>query len=212
MMEALKKYMNNFVPLSDEDWQEMMPLFKMSSYQKGEIIYGSSDIPNEVNFIIEGIVRSYKLEENGKDFTWSFYFLSDEVSSHHMISDVCVVDYASFIRETSAELAFEVLEDCTVMTITKESLLNLYASDLKWQMFATKIAEDAYCATRDRTMTLLTKSAKERLEILEETFPAIFSRVSQQHIASYLGITRQTLNRLRREESNLLDKISNYLR
>ena len=49
----------------------------------------------------------------------------------------------------------------------------------------------------------LAKSAKDRLEILEEYFPDIFKRVSQQHISSYLGITRQSLNRLRREKNNL---------
>jgi len=199
-MYKLKNYINSFIALSEEDWMEMMGLFKSYSYKKGEFIYGSSDIPSEVNFIVKGVVRSFKMEEDGKDFTWAFYYLNDEVMEHRMISDVCVVDYASFLRNESAELAFEVMEDCTVMTITKADLFKLYASDDKWQMFARKIAEDAYCATRDRTLTLLTKSAKERLEILEEYFPDIFNRVSQQHVASYLGITRQSLNRLRRDK------------
>ena len=198
-MYKLKNYINSFIALSEEDWMEMMTLFKSYSYKKGEFIYGSSDIPAEVNFIVKGVVRSFKMEEDGKDFTWAFYYLNDEVMEHRMISDVCVVDYASFLRNESAELAFEVMEDCTVMTITKKDLFELYESDDKWQIFARKIAEDAYCATRDRTLTLLTKSAKERLEILEEYFPDIFKQVSQQHISSYLGITRQSLNRLRRD-------------
>ncbi len=198
-MHRLKNYINSSIPLNDEDWMEMMRLFKPNSYKKGEFIYGSSDIPAEINFIIDGVVRSFKMEEDGKDFTWAFYYLNDEVMEHRMISDVCIVDYASFLRNESAELAFEVMEDCTLMTISKKELFRLYESDDKWQIFARKIAEDAYCATRDRTLTLLTKSAKERLEILEEYFPDIFTRVSQQHIASYLGITRQSLNRLRRE-------------
>jgi len=198
-MYKLKNYINSFIALSEEDWMEMMGLFKSYSYKKGEFIYGSSDIPAEVNFIVKGVVRSFKMEEDGRDFTWAFYYLNDEVMEHRMISDVCVVDYASFLRNESAELAFEVMEDCTVMTITKKDLFELYASDDKWQMFARKIAEDAYCATRDRTLTLLTKSAKERLEILEAYFPDIFKRVSQQHISSYLGITRQSLNRLRKD-------------
>ena len=199
-MHKLKNYINSFIYLSEDEWMEMMALFKSYSYKKGEFIYGSSDIPAEINFIVKGIVRSFKMEDDGKDFTWAFYYLNDEVMEHRMISDVCVVDYASFLRNESAELAFEVMEDCMVMTITKEDLFELYATDDKWQMFARKIAEDAYCATRDRTLTLLTKNAKERLEILEEYFPDIFKRVSQQHIASYLGITRQSLNRLRRDK------------
>ena len=198
-MQKLKNYINSFILLKEEDWRAMMMLFKSYSYKKGEFIYGSSDVPAEVNFIIKGVVRSFKMEEDGKDFTWAFYYLNDEVMEHRMIADVCVVDYASFLRNESAELAFEVMEDCTVMTITKKDLFELYESDDKWQMFARKIAEDAYCATRDRTLTLLTKNAKERLEILEAYFPDIFKRVSQQHIASYLGITRQSLNRLRRD-------------
>jgi len=201
-MQKLKAYINSFIPLKEDDWMEMMMLFTSYSYRKGEFIYGSSDIPAEVNFIVEGVVRSFKMEDDGKDFTWAFYYLNDEVLEHRMISDVCVVDYASFLRNESAELAFEVMEDCTVMTITKKDLFELYESDDKWQMFARKIAEDAYCATRDRTLTLLTKSAKERLEILEDYFPDIFKRVSQQHIASYLGITRQSLNRLRRDRES----------
>ena len=198
-MQTLKGYINSFIPLKDEDWMEMMQLFKPYSYKKGEFIYGASDIPAEINFIVEGVVRSFKMEDDGRDFTWAFYYLNDEVMEHRMISDVCVVDYASFLRNQSAELAFEVMEDCTLMTITKADLFKLYESDDKWQMFARKVAEDAYCSTRDRTLTLLTKSAKERLAILEAYFPDIFTRVSQQHIASYLGITRQSLNRLRRE-------------
>jgi CRP-like cAMP-binding protein len=197
-MHKLKNYINSFIALSEEDWMQMVKFFKPYSYKKGEFIYGSSDIPTEVNFIVKGVVRSFKMEEDGKDFTWAFYYLNDEVLEHRMISDVCVVDYASFLRNESAELAFEVMENCTLMTITKKDLFELYSSDDKWQMFARKIAEDAYCATRDRTLTLLTKNAKERLKILESYFPDIFKRVSQQHIASYLGITRQSLNRLRR--------------
>ena len=113
-MQKLKIYINNFIALKDDDWIETMGLFKSYSYKKGEFIYGSSDIFSEINFIIKGVVRSFKMEEEGKDFTWAFYYFNDEVMNHRMISDVYVVDYASFIRGKSAELAFEVMEDCTL--------------------------------------------------------------------------------------------------
>ena len=62
-MQTLKGYINSFIPLNDGDWMEMMELFKPYSYQKGEFIYGSSDIPAEINFIVKGVVRSFKMEE-----------------------------------------------------------------------------------------------------------------------------------------------------
>ena len=203
-MEKLKEYIYNIIPMSDEDWMEMSQLFTMQSFKKGEVLYDMYDIPDRVSFIYEGIVRSYKLEENGKDFTWSFYWLSDITTAERMISDVCVVDYANFVREKPAELVFEALEDCKVVSITKEDLFNLYKTDNKWHDFAWKVAEDAYFATRDRTLTMLTKSAKERLEVLLTIFPTIFEKVPHYHIASYLGIAGPSLSRLRKEvDTNL---------
>ena len=76
--------------LKDSNWIEMMKLFKPYSYKNGEFIYGSSDIPAEINFITSGVVRSFKMEENGRDFTWAFYYLNDEVMEHRMIADVCM--------------------------------------------------------------------------------------------------------------------------
>jgi CRP-like cAMP-binding protein len=125
--------------------------------------------------------------------------------SHRMLMDIAVVDYVSFTQNTPEELAFEVLVDATLMKIAKTDLLALYDSSIKWQKFATKMAEDSYAIMRERTFNLLTKSAKERLELLIGYFPGVFEkRVSVEHIASYLGITRQSLNRLQREREHLL--------
>jgi CRP-like cAMP-binding protein len=119
--------------------------------------------------------------------------------------DITVVDYVSFTQNTPEELAFEVLVDATLVKIEKEILLALYESSIKWQRFATKMAEDSYAIMRERTFNLLTKSAKERLELLIGYFPGVFEKnVSVEHIASYLGITRQSLNRLQREREHLL--------
>jgi CRP-like cAMP-binding protein len=124
---------------------------------------------------------------------------------HRMLMDIAVVDYVSFTRNVPEELAFEVLVDATLVKIEKNDLLALYESSIKWQKFATKMAEDSYAIMRERTFNLLTKSAKERLELLIEYFPGVFEKdVSVEHIASYLGITRQSLNRLQREREHLL--------
>ena len=118
---------------------------------------------------------------------------------YRMLMDIAVVDYVSFTHDTPEELAFEVLIDATLMKVEKKDLLALYDSSPKWQKFATKMAEDSYAVMRERTFNLLTKNAKERLEILQEYFPGVFEKdVDLEHIASYLGITRQSLNRLRR--------------
>ena len=204
-MQELKEYINHFIELDEEEWQKFSSLFTKVHYRKGEHIYGDSEVSEYLYFITDGIVRSYKLEEDGKDFTWTFHCLDMDSLSHRMLMDIAVVDYVSFTQNTPEELAFEVLVDATLMKIAKTDLLALYDSSIKWQKFATKMAEDSYAIMRERTFNLLTKSAKERLELLIGYFPGVFEkRVSVEHIASYLGITRQSLNRLQREREHLL--------
>jgi CRP-like cAMP-binding protein len=206
-MQALRDYINHFTQLNDEEWQELSSLFKKVTYKKGEHIYGDTEISECLYFITDGIVRSYKLELDGKDFTWTFHCLNMDTLSHRMLMDIAVVDYVSFTQGVPEELAFEVLIDATLMKINKKDLLTLYESSPKWQKFATKMAEDSYAIMRERTFNLLTKSAKERLDILEEYFPGVFMKnVLVDHIASYLGITRQSLSRLQREKENELSQ------
>lgn len=199
-MEELKEYICHFVDLSDSEWQELTTLFTPVTYEKGEHIYGKTEKSEALYFITDGIVRSYKLEENGKDFTWTFHCLNMDTIDHRMLMDVVVVDYVSFTKNVPEELAFEALEDTTLMKINKSDLLALYASSAKWQKFATTMAEDSYAVMRERTFNLLTKNAKERLERLIQYYPGIFEKnVKMEHLASYLGITRQALNRLQRD-------------
>lgn len=202
-MQELKQYINHFIELDEKEWEELSSLFTEVAYKKGEHIYGNSEVSECLYFITDGIVRSYKLEEDGKDFTWTFHCLDMESLSHRMLMDVAVVDYVSFTQGTPEELAFEVLVDATLMKISKKDLLELYESSPKWQKFATKMAEDSYAIMRERTFNLLTKSAKERLNLLVSYFPGVFMKnVSVDHIASYLGITRQSLSRLQREQEH----------
>jgi CRP-like cAMP-binding protein len=199
-MQELKRYINHFSPLSTQEWEELSALFTEVHYKKGEHIYGNSDISESLYFIVDGIVRSYKLEDDGKDFTWTFHCLNMDTLDHRMLMDIAVVDYVSFTQERPEELAFEVLVDATLMKVKKKELQALYKSSPKWQIFATKMAEDSYAIMRERTFNLLTKSAKERLDLLIHYFPGVFEKeVHVDHIASYLGITRQSLSRLRRE-------------
>ena len=200
-MQELKRYINHFSPLSDEEWQELSALFTPVFYKAGEHIYGESDTSQALYFIVDGIVRSYLLEEDGRDFTWTFHCLNMDTLSHRMLMDVAVVDYVSFTKGVPEELAFEVLVDATLMKIEKKDLMALFESSISWQKFATKWAEDPYAIMRERTFTLLTKSAKTRLALWESYFPGVFYKnVPLKDIAFYLGITRQSLNRLLRQK------------
>jgi len=139
-MHELKEYINHFIELNEQEWVELSSLFTEVQYKKGEHIYGDTDISECLYFIIDGIVRSYKLEVDGKDFTWTFHCLNMDTLNHRMLMDIAVVDYVSFTQGIPEELAFEVLIDATLMKVSKQDLLTLYESSQsgrsllpKWQ-------------------------------------------------------------------------------
>ena len=200
-MDKLRKYIDYFFKLNNCEWEELTALFTQITYKKGDIIYGFSEEQKKLCFIVDGAVRSYKLDDNGKDYTWEFYCLNNDSIEHRMLINVCMVDYVSFIKNQPSDLTFEVLQDSVLMCISQEDLERLYNSSVRWQKFARIMAEDAYCATQHRTISLLTKNAQQRLEEIERYFPQVFERkILLDHIASYIGITRQTLNRIRKEQ------------
>lgn len=202
-MDELREYINHFIKLDNKDWEQFSSLFEIVEYKKGEHIFGTSDVSEAIYFIIDGIVRSYTLDSAGKDFTWTFHCLTTDTLENRMLIDIGVVDYVSFTQGTPEELAFEVLMDSKLVKIDKKDLLSLYDSDIKWQKFATKMAEDSYAVIRKRTLNLLTKNAKERFDLLISYFPYVFEKnVLVDHIASYLGMTRQSLSRLQREKEH----------
>jgi len=198
-MIELREYIECFFPLTDTEWCEFSALFKPVFYKKGTIIYDFPEKKKGLCFIIEGLLRSYKLTDTGRDYTLTFYCLNSEDIENRMLLNLCMLEDFSPQQKQPSELIFEVLVDSRLICINKQELEKLYDSSIRWQKFARVIAENAYCSTQHRTISLLTKNAQERLEEIEEYFPALFGKsVLLDHIASYIGITRQSLNRLRR--------------
>jgi len=201
-MIELREYIEVFFPLTDAEWHEFSALFKPVFYKKGTIIYDFPEKNKGLCFIIDGLLRSYKLTDTGRDYTWAFYCLNSEAIENRILLNFCMVENLSFQKKQSFELTFEVLVDSKLVCINKKALEKLYDSSIRWQKFARIIAETTYCSTQYRTISLLTNSAQKRLDEIEEYFPVLLRKsVLLDHIASFIGITRQSLNRLKRKDN-----------
>ncbi len=194
-MEKLRHFMQKIIDITDEEWSYIQSVSTIKSFSKGENLNFLTEKPRQIAFILSGIVRSYLIEEDGKDYTWNFHIYSENAS----VNNLFVVDYLSLLTDTDSMLHFDVLEDCEIIFLDYTILTNSYIHNEKWQTYGRTVTEDAYIISRKRTATLLTKSAKERLQILEKEYPTIFDKVPNYYIASYLGITPQSLSRLQHE-------------
>ncbi len=194
-LEQFKNYIDSLSPIPDAEWDRVSTLCSIKNYAKNEIIFAQGEISDSVMFLCDGLARSYLIDTEGRDFTWSIHYNAPESN----IKNLFIVDYASFVRSEPSELTFESLEDTTVVAIKATDANSLYSDSHYWANLGRIISEAAYYSTHHRTLSLLTKSAKERYMALMSESPSFLDIVPQYYVASYLGITPQSLSRIKKE-------------
>ncbi len=202
-MEKLKTFISSIIEIDEKEWDSFRQTGTISSYNKGENLSFLAHKPRQMGFILSGVVRSFVIEEDGKDYTWNFHYYC----LNGTVNTLFVGDYASLLTNTDSPLQFEVLQNCKIVFFPHSFLQALYKQSEKWERYGRKTTEQAYLIARTRAMTLLSKSASQRLSLLQQDFPDLFEKVPNYHIASFLGITPQTLSRLQRERSEISLKI-----
>ncbi|MES9881067.1 MAG: Crp/Fnr family transcriptional regulator [Sedimenticola sp.] len=194
-LESFKSYISELSPISEVEWNRSVSLCNIKKYNEKEIIHSQGEVSDSIMFLCDGLARSYLIDTEGRDFTWSVHFNAPESN----IKNLFVVDYASFIKSEPSKLGFEALQNTTVVKINKEDVYSLYSSSHYWSNIGRVISEMAYYFTHHRTLSLLTQSAKERYENLVSENISFIENVPQYYVASYLGITPQSLSRLKKE-------------
>ncbi|MEK6481936.1 Crp/Fnr family transcriptional regulator [Catalinimonas sp. 4WD22] len=154
-------------------------------YPKGFMLHRQQTVCKHIYFVTKGVIRSFYLKD-GKDIT------------AHFAIDMGVISAAdSFIFNRPSRYNLEVLEDTTVYTMTRNELENYLEQHPHYEHTARLFVEELYMDLVDRVEMLMFYSAQERYEALVLQSPDIVQRVSLGHIASYLGITQETLSRVR---------------
>jgi CRP-like cAMP-binding protein len=198
MYKKYKKFVSQYVSFNPVEWKLFKAKLKESKHNKGEIIHYSGEICTDLMFINYGIIRAYILSANGSDHTWSIFF-NDKNSE---MTNVYAIDYDSFINQRNSRLSFEVLEDCQLLSLSYDDLQFLYKYSKKAEKFGRLMAELAYSYTHNLIIDRLTKSASERYNNFIAQTPYLLEKVPQYHIATLLGITPQSLSRIKKEQGN----------
>lgn len=141
----------------------------------------------EVGFVNKGCFRTYYLSE-GKEINTQFVFEND-----------FVVDYTSFLHNKPATYYIQALEDAEIVTFNLAALQQAYQASQNWERFGRIMAEEAFTITTRRVESFLFLNGEQRYLQLLETSPNVFQRIPLYHIASYLGLERESLSRLRKK-------------
>lgn len=158
---------------------------KTKHYYKKEHLIEQGAVCSFIGFVVSGTLRSYiknAEQEFNNDFYFDGYFLSA---------------YSSFLTRQPTNCNIEALSDCTVLMISYDSLEALVASDSAFLRLTKYISDTNFVRKCKRESSFLKDTASGRLEGLSVLYPGIGQRVSQYHIASYLGVKPESLSRIK---------------
>lgn len=183
----LLSHLSTIITISGELETELKGLAKNISVAKGKALVKNGERCKHLYFIDKGLVRGFYYD-NGKEIT--HWFAQEE--------DFATSFYAFITGEPSPE-SIETLEDCELTQIYFDDLQKLYSKFPETERVGRIITETYYINLEERFLNIQFKSAKERYQNLITKNPSIIQRASLGQIATYLGITQETLSRVRAE-------------
>ncbi|NLR90238.1 MULTISPECIES: Crp/Fnr family transcriptional regulator [Flammeovirga] len=176
--------------LTETEKQAIRNCFHEKHYKKGELIILNGQDVDTLLYVVDGCLRTYFIDEKGKEHTIQF-----------AVHDWWISDMVAFFSQTKAIYNIECLEDSIVFAIHREDIEKLcFQIPVFNKLYRSKM-EGSIVGYQKRILANLSQNATERYERFIETYPNIEMSVKNYHLASYLGITTESLSRIRKEMS-----------
>ena len=173
------------ITISADDYRNLVGIAQKREIKRGEVIF-YPNLPNlKMLFIEKGMLRGYRIID-GKEYTHHFY-----------VEKWFATDFESFLTGKSSMLYIESLTNATYFEFKKEDLYTLYTSSHQLEKLGRIIAEKAFLATVEKLRDIQTLDLKDRYQHLIEKNPDLFQKVPQKYISSYLGVSEQSLSRIK---------------
>ena len=188
MFSLLRTHIEKRVNLTDEEFEICKKFFMSKRVKKHQFLLNEGDMCRYVWFINSGCLRAYSIDHKGIEHIIQF-----------AIEDWWISDLNSFLSGKPAEYNIDALQDSEVLLLEKSDRENLLRECPKMERFFRLLIEANHVTTHQRITDSLSASAEERYLKFIKTYPKLFEIVPQNQIASYLGITPQSLSRIRKE-------------
>ena len=183
--ERFRKKMESFSPVSDEDFQRLPDVMHEKHFHKGEVLLKEGQVCSRFYFILSGCIRSFGLED-GKEANVKFYFEDD-----------IACDFKSFRSEEPSPFYFVALEDVTAYYGSKADTVPVFQGGSSWHLVLFRFFQRLYLEEEEHSNNFKLLTPEERYHFLLENKPNYLRRIPLVYLASYLGVSRETLTRIR---------------
>jgi len=190
--KILQHALQTVAGIGPEDFELSYNLWQPRTYQKAEFYNEYRNVCKYLGFIIDGVFRTYYVDEQSGEEKNVFFFSKNQV----------VVSYKSFVTQTPCNYYTQSLTESRILYIHYDHLLALYKQSHQWERLGRLIAEQAFNISMSRTESFLFLTPEQRYLNLMDEHPDIFNAIPLYHISSYLGIQLPSLSRIRKRISN----------
>lgn len=185
MVHLLRQQIEKISPLTDQEFEYLASHFVPKKFKKHQFVLQEGEhAPNDF-FILSGCLKSYFTDKNDKEHILQFG-----------MQDWWITDYQAYYNQTKATINIDCIEDSELLCLSFQNREKLCAEIHKIEHFFRKKTNKRNVALQQRILSLLSYNTKEKYDQLLQLYPQLFQKVPKQLIASYLGVTRETLSRL----------------
>jgi CRP-like cAMP-binding protein len=188
MFEILFQKLDEKIQLAEEEKELCKSFFTPKKLRKRQYILQEGDVCKYISFVEKGILRSYTIDEKGNEHIMQFAF-----------EGWWIADQFSFLTGEPAIYTIDALEDSELLLLSKQAEEQLLKHIPKFERYFRILLQNSLIATQRRLISSLSQTAEERYNQLLQTCPTIPQRVPQHMMASFLGITPETLSRIRKQ-------------
>lgn len=188
MYELLHQKIQEKVSLTDEEFKICKEAFVHKKLRKHQYLLQQDDVARSLAFVNDGALRMFASGEKSGELTIQFAF-----------SGWWITDNFSFLTSEPTVYNIQALENSSILLISKQAWEGLFDRVPTLERYFRILLQNNYIATQRRLVSSLCQSAEEKYISLIKAQPDIIQRVPQHMIASYLGITPETLSRIRKQ-------------
>ena len=194
-MEKIHQYFNRFLPLTKEEFDQLIPYFEIREFGKKEQVVKLGEVDEYFNIILKGLVRKYTIVGK-KDVT-----LQLSIEGQMIHSEI------SFNTQTPSETIVEAIEPTVFISMSYQNLQQVYANFPKIEKLGRLIITYMFIKKDFRDFSQLKKTTRERFVDYMRSHPDMLQRVPQKYIASYLNIKPETFSRLKHLMKHMGNKV-----
>jgi CRP-like cAMP-binding protein len=187
MYDLILSNISRHIHLTSDEQQLFVSRLKQRKLRKRQYLLQAGDVSKYENFVVKGLLRAYTVDDKGQEHVVMFAMEGWWIS-----------DLYSFLTDNPATQHIDALEDSEVLSIERPDLERLYIEIPKFDRFFRILFQNAFVSHQQRILAGISQTAEQQYFAFIQKYPGLEQRIPQHQIASFLGVTPETISRIRR--------------